>query len=388
MKVLEAALEYHRLGWSLIPIRAGTKEPCVKWARYQITRADEEAVREWFGDDAPRSLAVILGEVSGSLICRDFDKIESYELWATERGELARTLPTVETKRGKHVYCRGNVEQVRANSKSDGTIISFDDGEVRAGGYCLLPPSVHPSGHVYHWIGAVPEDVPFIDLDSAGFLCNREDGENRGGQKTLGCCSLPSLTSPTSPSTLSSLLHEALDKAVRRTIPEGHGHRHHKLFHLARAIKALPGLADAPVNELKPYVRKWHEQALPHIRTKAFEESWFDFAEAWDKVRFPEGAGPMDEIYQRAVRTDPPEVASQYESPKLRLLVALCRELQRVWGDAPFYLSVRTAAHYVEVDVSTACRWLRGLRLDGILKLTTRGDQKKRRASRYVYLAD
>jgi len=70
----------------------------------------------------------------------------------------------------------------------------------------------------------------------------------------------------------------------------------------------------------------------------SFEESWFDFAEAWDKVRFPAGAGPMDEIYRRALRADPPEVATQYESPKLRLLIALCRELQRTCGDGPFYL--------------------------------------------------
>jgi hypothetical protein len=64
---------------------------------------------------------------------------------------------------------------------------------------------------------------------------------------------------------------------------------------------------------LKPYVREWHRGALPNIRTKPFEETWFDFAEAWEKVKFPAGAGAMDMIFANAMQAEFPEEGSLKE---------------------------------------------------------------------------
>jgi len=388
MATLEDALGYDRRGWCIIPIRPGTKKPaCRSWKGYQNERPDVATIRGWFGDGGPKSLAVVLGEVSGNLVCRDFDQMPSYERWAAEHPELARTLPTVETGRGRHVYATVDIGQIRAASPSGGSIIELGDGELRGGGYCLVPRSKHPNGRIYRWIVPLNGQLSTVDLDSSGFLpCNREcreARENRGLQRDrrtlVGVYSLDSRD---------SLLHSRVEQAIAETQPRGTRQRHRLLFELARELKAIPALADAPVAELKAYVRQWHQKALPHITTKPFEESWFDFAEAWDKVKYPKGTEPIAMILAQAVEAGLPEVAKQYEQEELRLLVCFCRELQRASGDGPFFLATRTAGQLLGVNHVTASRWLRGLVLDGILELVTAGTRENRRASRYRYIAD
>jgi hypothetical protein len=207
MATLEDALDYDRRGWCIIPIRPGTKKPaCRSWKGYQTERPDVATIRRWFGDGGPKSLAVVLGEVSGNLVCRDFDQMAAYEKWAAEHPELARTLPTVETGRGRHVYATVDIGQIRVASPSGGSIIELGDGELRGGGYCLVPRSKHPDGKTYKWIVPLNGQLPAIDLDSSGFLpCNRECRESREYTPTNV---LRSLCNPRfSLASLHSLLH-------------------------------------------------------------------------------------------------------------------------------------------------------------------------------------
>ncbi len=408
MTILEHALDYYRRGWSIIPIRAGTKKPaCRSWKPYQTERPDEATVRRWFSDGKPKAMAVIMGEVSGGLICRDFDEMAAYERWAAEHPDLAQTLPTVETGRpGRHVYANADIGQIRAASPSGGSIIEFDDGELRGGGYCLVPPSKHPNGKTYCWLVPLGDAVPTIDLFSCGFLpCNREARENgesretretrdtRGSQRDhrtlVGVGGIDPTSQPHPRCPTDSTLHAHIQQAIARTVPTGTRQRHKMLFELARELKAIPALAEAPASELKDHIRQWHEQALPFIVNQtAFEESWFDFAEGWGKVKFPKGEEPIAMIFAKAVEAELPASALQYEQDALRLLVALCRELQRASGTEPFFLSTRTAGRLLDITHVTASRWLRLLRLDGILELVSLGSQQDHKASRYRYVAD
>ncbi len=168
--ILEVALAYRqRFGWSIIPIKTGTKKPAVRsWKPYQQAPADEKQLRRWFGNSKQRSVAVILGQVSGNLACRDFDLESAYRTWAERFGELARTLPTVRTSRGYHVYFTARIEKT----------IHLDDGELRGNGaYCLLPPGVHPDGMLYEWVVPIPNGkMPEIDPVKAGLapVSNRQ----------------------------------------------------------------------------------------------------------------------------------------------------------------------------------------------------------------------
>jgi hypothetical protein len=392
--LLPAALDYHRRGWSIIPIAAGTKNPPdrFRWKPYQTKQPRERLLRKWFADGKVGGLAVILGDAP-DLICRDFDTMESYTRWAADHPGLARTLPTVATARGRHVYFRSSYRGY----------VELEDGELRgdSGHYCLLPPSRHPDGPVYRWLIPLPDGpLPTVDdVRAAGFLDsahatesnrdNRANGADRGLQRTTeaivreggGCADLP----PIDPA---RDFEADVRQAIQETLPRGPGRRNRQVLELARALKAIPRLADAPADDLIPYVRRWHELAKPVISTQAWEETLIDFLRAWPRVKFPKGTEPMVQIFERAQQADPPQAALRFEQDKLRLLVALCRELQHASGDRPFFLACRTAGRLLDVDYTTAWRWLFLLDHVGVIREVEKGDRAKRRASRYRYLGD
>jgi len=150
-------------------------------------------------------------------------------------------------------------------------------------------------------------------------------------------------------------------------------------------LKALPELADVASVELELVVRSWHKRALPSISTKPFEETWIDFLRAWPKVKYPKGQEPIAH-HLDAAKKNIPKVAERFEQPALRLLVSLCCELQRDAGAGPFYLSCRTAGRLLNVEHTTAARWLYLLVQSGILIEVEKGSQRHNRATRYRYV--
>jgi len=131
---------------------------------------------------------------------------------------------------------------------------------------------------------------------------------------------------------------------------------------------------------------------MPNIRTKEFEETWIDFLKAWPIIRYAKGEEPMAKMFEKAIELEPPKIAVEKypDHSKLKILVSLCRELQRAAGDDPFYLSVRTAGRLLNITPVTANRWLFLLLSDGILKLVSKGGTAEtvRQASRYQYVAN
>ena len=407
---LSCALAYLRRGWSIVPMRLAEKRPAVKWSRYQNKLPGEKSVRRWFAN-GNHGIAVIFGDVSGGLASRDFDKLDAYQQWAERHPDLAQTLPTVATSRGRHVYCRataGCVEALREHlGKQDGTgAIALPDGELRAGVGCysVLPPSRHPSGANYKWVIELPDGpLPEVDLVRAGFLdswpCNGEHRDNReyrdNGRllRTTDAINTddhqPSLHSAKCATHCAEACawSEAIQRAIVDSLPTEPGKRYRQVFQLARALKAVPTSADANPNDLRPFAKRWHELALPVICTLPFEETWIDFLRGWPRVKFPKGAEPLADVVARAMAAAVPDAAKRYEQRPLRLLVAICRELQRTAGNDVFFLSCRTGGRLVGVDHTTANRWLFLLVADGILAEVEKGDRAKRRASRYRYVA-
>ena len=95
----------------------------------------------------------------------------------------------------------------------------------------------------------------------------------------------------------------------------------------------------------------------------------------------------MDQVLERIKDAQEPAAARAYELPGLRLLVALCCALQRSARDAPFFLSCRTAGRLLDVDHTTAWRWLYLMVSDGLLEVAERGQPGQKRATRYRYVA-
>jgi hypothetical protein len=392
--MLEVALGYAQRGWSLVPMKMDEKKPAVRWKVFQEKRAGSGLLRKWFRTSSTYGVGVVFGAVSGNLASRDFDDMVAYNRWAEANPVLARDLPTVETRRGRHVYFAVEPERMaglrRRIGKPDGTgAIDCGDGELRAGigCYSVLPPSRHPSGHVYRWLVPLADELPIVDVEAVGlFSCfchatestedDRDYGDNRGLLKT---------TEAINGVGGDSLASDNIERAIRDSLPCGPGQRYRLVFELCRALKGIPAMADADPTDLRPYVQQWHKLALPVITTEPFEETWIDFLKGWGRVKFPKGAEPMTKIFELALSSEVPDKAKEW-TPRLQLLVALCRELQRASGDGPFYLSCRTAGKLIDADFATASRYLFLLQMERVLNCTAKGKKGGGKASRFRYL--
>jgi hypothetical protein len=336
-------------------------------------------LRQWFSS-GERNIAIVTGGVSGGLAVRDFDQDGAYEMWRDHHQDIAAALPTVRTARGYHVYARG---------EADKTMV-FIDGEFRYGGaYVLAPPSIHPGGVVYTWTNPLADFVPQVDLVASGLLtdwsaCSTEGTEIEGQGNTVGASH--SVCAVFSVSTVSTVLPEGVDAVIRRTIPPNVGWREKCLFNLCRELQAIPEYAAADPRELEPIVRMWYELAEPRIGTKEYAVSFAAFIRAWGNVKVPKDQTVVQVAFRRIKNSDRSWIPERFDGEGIRLLIALCRELQSIRGQQPFYLDCRTAGSLLGVTYKTAWTWLETLCVLGALKKVSSGTLKNRKANEYRYL--
>lgn len=389
----DCALDYHALGWCIIPIPHGEKKAHISWKPYQTERPDREQLERWFGNGHPQNMAIVLGPVSGDLCCRDFDTAAEYERWKSEHPDLAATLPTSKTFRGYQMFYQGTLEG-RIDIEGEG---GEHLGELRGSGhYCMLPPSLHPEGVWYRWIVEPHSDnLLVVDPEKVGLV-------PKNSHVTENAETTEMTEKPPSPPIISSVLLRSLcdikvdEKvlgAIELTLPMELGTRHRRVFDFARELKSMPEFTDADPREFVPVVlREWHRRALPKIHTEPFEETVIDFLKAWPEIKYKIGEGPMAEMYERAMTMPPPKVAVEKhpDHPKLITLIAFCRELQRAAGAGPFFLGCRTAGGLLKVCPKQASRWFFLLGSEGILEVVVKGGtrQNPRKATRFRYLGD
>ncbi len=368
---------YRHLRFNLIPAKPdGSKRPAIRsWAPYQQRPASAEQIADWFRRRA-LDPAVILGPISDGLVCRDFDTGDAYEVWAADNPDLARTLPTVRTGRGYHVYFRSDWTGFRSYGSN---------GELRgdSGHYCLLPPSLHASGTHYQWL--IPPSaqsllwLPGDELHRYGFLVALPDPqEPQQPAKTA----TPLAPSYVNRADLSPQDARAVEDALEKTRAVVAGERHDQVFQFARKLRAIPALADKTAKQLEPFVHEWFRRSLPYIGTKDWLSTWIDFRQGWDLVRCPASEEFMQDIAERAKRRP----FERYEDPETNVLAAVCRELQAACGSEPFYLSLRTAGGIVGKSHEWANGRLWLFQDDGLLRCVSKGSPRGRRASEFLWL--
>jgi hypothetical protein len=442
--LLTVALRYHRQGWCIIPV-IGKKAAC-PWTKYQKRRPSRKELRRLFARPDVTGLAVVLGRVSGGLVCRDFDTKAGYRKWAMRHEDDAAGLPTAKTRRGFHVFFIGP----EGFQKVDGR---YGPGEYRGtcGQYVVLPPSAHPDGGQYEWVNVPDAGVPPVDdpvkrglaaalPKSSGHSApgpdgaptaavplrsghraprgtvDTQDGTDRSHRQTYGhshpqrtqqgtqrtqrtqrtqtfhVSARRSVSTGSAGSVLKDpAVAERVAAAIEATLPTVPGKRHYRLFALARHLKAIPALAMLPAEALEPTVREWYERALPVIRTKDYAESWREFRHGWDRVKRPVGSGPIDKTMRRAeammAAFTPRFLTRLYpNAPVLIRLAALCWRLQdkaKKMGRTYFHLDVRTAGWLLDVGRTRAWSLLNRLCADGVLERGKVGEFGSRRASEY-----
>ena len=66
--MLNEALKYARLGFSIIPLAERSKTPLIEWGPYQRRRASEAEVREWFKQWPTANVGIVTGGISGVIV--------------------------------------------------------------------------------------------------------------------------------------------------------------------------------------------------------------------------------------------------------------------------------------------------------------------------------
>ena len=362
LQTLDLALFYDHLGCSTLPLRPRDKAPCGKWKRYQDRRPTRDELRKWFGG-GQRNIGIICGTVSERLLVRDFDTSVGYDDWATREPDLANELPTCRTSRGFHVYARSDTPTAST---------CLDDGELRSdGNYVVAPPSIHPSGMAYTWTLPPGDDIPTINLQASGLVPESIAIDALCVTHVIGGGSMTCVT-------LGGQLDDLVARAIRRTQPTGSGQRNACLFELARHLKQI--LPDAETEQLEGIVRRWFSVAQASVQTKDFLVSWDDFCRSWATIRIPKGAT----LRLAAERADD-SLLPDWLTGNARRLAAICRELQRMHGEQPFFLDCRNAGLLIGVHYRTAHRRLRQLCDRGVLQQVSSGSWENRRANEYRY---
>jgi hypothetical protein len=146
---MKAALDYGRLGWSVIPIAHRGKQPLIRWQVFQHRRPDPTEIAEWFTHWPDANLAVVTGVVSG-LVVLDLDPQHGGEASIAQlertKGPLAETVEARTGGGGRHFYFAHSGEILRNRvGIAPGLDLRGD------GGYVVAPPSIHASGEPYRW---------------------------------------------------------------------------------------------------------------------------------------------------------------------------------------------------------------------------------------------
>jgi KaiC/GvpD/RAD55 family RecA-like ATPase len=141
--LMQAALRYSKMGWSVIPLKPGQKTPLFTWLEYQQRRASESEIRKWWADCPSANVGIVTGMISGVAVV-DLDK--SIGIANGIRLALSSTLTSL-TGEGRQLFYRcpeglcGNASVVAENV------------DIRANGnYVVAPPSIHPNGKRYQWL--------------------------------------------------------------------------------------------------------------------------------------------------------------------------------------------------------------------------------------------
>lgn len=402
--ILEAALSYAARGWPVVPLwkpkpsgcccRKGSK--CDRPGKhprthhgYQGATTDVARISTWKWSTA--NVGIVPGREAGLLVI-DVDPRnggrESIRELEKQLGRLP-TGPVVKSGGGGwHLYFRHPDGAVRKSSGVAGIDLKAD------GGFVVAPPSIHQSGGAYRWEPS-PAEFALPELPAAWltWICEAP-------------CYIdhkrPLRTSQDIERTPSGgvadgdrfSVDEYVERCMASTIPKNPGERHANVFRLARLLRGHPEMATWPLARLRPILDRWYSLAVASVGQSGIraspDDNWFDFAEGWERVKYPGEEGLTAILLERARQDELPEVALLYQSAEVRLLVALCRQLQREVGNAPFYLATSIVAKVLNLTGKNprmrAWRWLQGLVRDGVLEQIDSGDPDKRIAAHYRYL--
>jgi hypothetical protein len=157
--IMKAAANYVEMGWSVIPLRPGSKIPLIDWKDFQHRLPSLEELRTWFQNSSMNNLGIVTGKLS-NLSVIDADELKNLH------PQTSSSISVI-TKRGKHLYFKYGGERNSASEIAESIDVR---GE---GGFVVAPPSVI-DGHLYRFVNPVlrPDNLPQFPV---GLIPSKED---------------------------------------------------------------------------------------------------------------------------------------------------------------------------------------------------------------------
>lgn len=151
---------YYDQGFSIIPLgrnkgfwnnsKDELKKPSIRsWDKYKTTAATKEEIQQWLDEGLFRNIGIVCGHVSSDLVIIDIDDETIPEILELKFDKILESgaWPS-KTGRGYQVWMKHHNNPGGIKKPLKYKI------EYRANnGYCVAPPSTHPNGKDYHFIG-------------------------------------------------------------------------------------------------------------------------------------------------------------------------------------------------------------------------------------------
>jgi hypothetical protein len=178
-ELLDAALEYVKRGWLVLPLHSPTKSKSCDCGRSRCPSPSKhprttnglkdasinpETIREWWLKWPTANVGILTGDASGILVI-DIDGPEGEKF--LDANEWPKTL-SVKTHKGRHYFLRHPGFRVKNSVRrlADAVDLRADDA------YVVAPPSIHASGTVYKWEQESPFKSKLI-ADAPDWLLKR-----------------------------------------------------------------------------------------------------------------------------------------------------------------------------------------------------------------------
>lgn len=145
---LKSAIEFSNMGYCVIPITPGQKDPpLIRWMEYKERKSTIEEIIEWWRKWKDANVGIVTGKVS-NLCVVDLDRYkEDYNPELELKFFDSIVTPTAISPRGgTHLYFESAGLSISAGSVGTGIDVRDE------GGYIIAPPSINGEGRPYEWV--------------------------------------------------------------------------------------------------------------------------------------------------------------------------------------------------------------------------------------------
>jgi hypothetical protein len=361
----------------LLPWPVRCKGSRKKWKHLQLT--DMSAPGHLAELERANNIGVALGRVSKGLVTLDFDDADYIEPFLEVNPLLRATLRTT-AQRGCNIWLRCTTDYPRScklrNRSGD------EIGEWRADGNQTIVAGTHPDGAPYRFVVESPAIAidyseivwPDVILAPDATESQRAKGVRETKVVSVGVCGLQ----------IQAFCSVDL---ITQVAPTAYRQNNTSLFKLARLVKSYENAVGRPASEveLESVFDRWCLMARQFWRHSR-DDYYAEFLEAYGYARMGLDEDPIELAVSRAKAAPLPQVRG-FTDERIRLLVAICREIQQLTGANPFFLPTRKLGKTLGVHFTKVACWLRALEVLRIIHLAP-GEVRRRggnRTPRYHY---